>query len=502
MITESFINSCFSLALNEHTKIKKTKTLFRDIVEIISFIEKKDTLEIPLIVKSKVDCLKKILEMLLNDKPVEAIIDSISFSEKFNQHRNFLEFKVNEPLKDSAILELVKQILLRKKMIALFANYDELSNVLQSVKEGTFDSLDDLILDYEATIKTLYSNLMDSNREMAIQSASSLDLLKDDFEHVLKMIVKKYDENNATPTGFHLLDDIFMKGGFEPSRLYVFCGSPGSGKSTLINNLIYRGAEKGFKDNTKKNVFIYITLENTIEESLMRTYMPMFGRTTEGMLADITNNVNIRSLMQHKLDATNSTIIMKYFPAMSISTIDLMGVLDDAINEYGKDSIRGLYVDYLDLLRTETKYDLYRLELGHITLSLKTLAVEYNIPVITASQLGRGSYRVNDSKDLSLDQVTESVKKVEHADFIMLLSQDPITGNIVHAKIGKYRSGKRNVAIDFKVKFDEFKFLEAVLKSSEEKSDGNELLKMDSTRQDTCCVPGNKGVGFSFKEAI
>jgi replicative DNA helicase len=232
--------------------------------------------------------------------------------------------------------------------------------------------------------------------------------------------------------------------------------------------------------------------------------MPMFGKTIPGMIRDITNGVNVKSLIQGKLDETNSTVVMKYFPAMSISTIDLMGVIDDVISEYGKVSIRGLYVDYLDLLRTETKYDLYRLELGHITLSLKTLAVEYNIPVITASQLGRGSYRVSDSKDLNLDQVTESIKKVEHADFIMLLSQNSLTGNIVHAKIGKNRAGKKNVSIDFKVKFEEFKFLEAVQKSSEER-DGGELLKMDSSRQSTYekpLPPTNQTDGFSFSNTI
>lgn len=502
MITESFLNSCFSLALNKNTKIKKTKSLFRDMLNVIEFTEQKETLEIPLMVKSKVDCLKKILEMLLNDKPLDAILDSISFSEKFNQHKDFLDFKITEQLKDSSILELVKHVLLRKKMVALFANYDELNKVLESVKEGSFDSLDDLIFDYEITIKKLYSNLMDSNRELSIQAAASIDLMKDDFAAALEMIVKKYDTFNATPTGFQLLDDTHMRGGFEPSRLYVFCGSPGSGKSTLINNFIYKAAEKGFGDNSKKNVFIYVTLENTIEESLMRTYMPMFGRTIPGMLQDITNGVDIKSLIQRKLEATNSTIIMKYYPAMSISTIDLMGVLDDVINEYGKESIRGLYVDYLDLLRTETKYDLYRLELGHITLSLKTLAVEYNIPIITASQLGRGSYRINDSKDLSLDQVTESIKKVEHADFIMLLAQDPMVGDIVHAKIGKYRAGKRNVAIDFKVKFEEFKFLEAFTKSADERG-GNELLKMDSSRQGTHGNPPSvQSDGFFYGEKV
>lgn len=482
MITEAFVNSCFSLVLNKHTKIRKTKALYRDILEVLNFTEKKETIEIPLMIKGKTDCLKKILEMLIDDKPLDAIIDSISFSERFNQYRDFLEGKINEILKDSEILALIKQVSLRKKMAGLFENYDDLNIVLDKIKDGTFDAIDDLIEDYEITIRKLYTNMMDCNRQLTLQAAASLDLVKDDFKHVLDMVVKKYGETNATPTGFGILDTLVTRGGFEPSRLYVFCGSSGSGKSTIMNNFIYRAAQKGVENKGGgKNVFIYVTLENTIEEALMRTYMPMFGKDIKSMLRDITQNVDIKSLVKNKLDETNSVIVMKYFPAMSISTIDLAGVLDDVINEYGKESIRGLYVDYLDLLRTETKYDMYRLELGHITLSLKTLAVEYNVPVITASQLGRGAYKISNSADLGVEMVGESIKKVEHADFIMLLAKDPVNDGIVHAKVGKNRAGKGGISIDFKVRFEEFKFIEAIAKASVEK-ESSDILRMDCTR--------------------
>jgi replicative DNA helicase len=149
---------------------------------------------------------------------------------------------------------------------------------------------------------------------------------------------------------------------------------------------------------------------------------------------------------------------MKYFPAMSISTLDIMGVLDDAISEYGKESIKGLYVDYLDLLKCDTKYDMYRLELGHIVLSLKTLAVEYNIPVFAPTQLGRSAYNVQNSQELGLEQISESVKKVEHADFVILMSRDQVNDSRVYGKVGKNRSGVSNVNLEFNVNFEHFKF--------------------------------------------
>jgi replicative DNA helicase len=254
----------------------------------------------------------------------------------------------------------------------------------------------------------------------------------------------------------------------------LFGGGTGAGKSTILNNLIIKSAltGRGFvKDSDQKKVYVYITLENTIEESLMRTYQPLFGRNHIQVLQDISSGVDIKKKIVDELNKNNVTIVMKYFQPMSISAIDIMGVLDDIIEEYGKGSITSVTVDYLDLLRTDVKYDLYRLELGHITLALKTLAVQYSVPVITATQLGRSAYRIKDSKELNLDQTSESIKKVEHADFVCLLAKSESSKDLVYAKVGKNRSGTSNISIDFKVNFDIFKFISGTKSSNIDKVD-------------------------------
>jgi replicative DNA helicase len=481
LITESFLNSCFTIILNKHAKIKRTKSLYRDILDILDFSESRESLEIPVTVKTKLDCLKKINELLLSDKTLDNVLDSIAFSEKFKQHRDFLDLKINEELKEHVIQDCVKQIRLRKKINALFENYDELNSVLESIKDGSFDSIDDLVEDYEVTIKKLYSNMMESNRSVTIEAAASLDLVEDDYSHVTEMILKKYDTSNKTPTGFTHIDSKVLYGGYEPSRLYVWGGGSGAGKSTMLNNTILFSAttnpahmvENAVSPTPGKisRAYLYITCENTIEEALMRTYMPLFDKTAPQMLSDIKQGVDLRKRIYDRLAESGSTIVMKYFPAASISSFDLMGVLDDVIDRYGKDAIAGLYIDYLDLLKTDMRYDIYRMELGHITLSLKTLAVQYNIPVITATQLGRSAYKISDSKDLGVDQISESIKKVEHADFVGLLAKDPIEDDLVHGKVGKNRSGKSNVSLDFKVDFSRFKYINVMPASIRKQSD-------------------------------
>jgi replicative DNA helicase len=477
MITESFLNSCFTLILNKNSRIRKTKALYRDILEILLFSESKQSFEIPVTIQSKLDCLKKICQLLLEDKTLENVLDSIAFSEKFDQHKDFLDLKIHEELKENVFQDIVKQVRLRKKINSLFKNYDDLDKVLESIKDGSFDSIDDLIEDYEVTIKQLYSNMMENNRAMAIEAAASLDLYKDDFDSVKAMILKKYDRSNKTPTGFPLLDEILF-GGYEPSRLYVWGGGSGAGKSTILNNSIIFSAtstamravpeaQQPVKGEIHK-VYIYVTMENTIEESLMRTYQPMFDVTIKQFLAEISQKVDIRKRLFDRLNENSTAIVMKYFPPASMSPLDLMGVIDDVIEQYPQSKIAGLYVDYLDLLKTDTRYDIYRLELGHIALALKTLAVQYNIPIITATQLGRSAYKIQDSRELGVDQISESIKKVEHADFVGLLAKDPTDDNLVHGKIGKNRSGQSNVSIDFKVDFERFKFISATRKTNKD----------------------------------
>jgi hypothetical protein len=488
LVTESFLNSCFSLLLNKNSKIRKSKALYRDILEILDFSESKETLDIPLIVKTKLDCLRKIVDLLLGGKTIQNMLDSISLTEKFRQHMDFLDVKINEDLADNVFQDNLRQIRLRKKINALFENYDELSHVLDSIKDGSFDSIDDLVEDYEVTIKKLYSNMVETNRAVTIEAAASLDLAKDDDGPVIEMIRKKYERTSKTPSGFKMLDNQILIGGYEPSRLYVYGGASGAGKSTLLNNTIIKSATMPLQMTTNSNivtageinkVYVYVTCENTIEESLMRTYMPMFSRTSQEMLSEIGKGVNIQQQVIGQLARSGSTIIMKYFPAMSIGVVDLMAVLDDAINEYGKERIAGLYVDYLDLLKTDIRYDLYRIELGHITLSLKTLAVQYNIPVVTGTQLGRTAYKITDSRDLGVEMISESIKKVEHADFVMLLAKDPHDETMVHGKIGKNRSGKSNVSIDFKVDFERFLFIQDMTPSNPNKPDGTTKTSLE-----------------------
>ena len=293
MITDSFLNTCFSVILCQ-SNIKKNKSLYRDIIEILDIDKAKKSIDIPISLKNKIEILNKICEMKLNDKNDDNIIDSLSLSDKYSHLIPILESKSNEHVSDNDILDHVNQIKLRKKLNSLLTNQARISKIINSVQDSSFDSIDDLICDYEDTIKLLYVDMMNSNRSAGIESISSIDLRKDDYTPILSKIIEKYDEVNTTPTGYELLDTQVFYGGFEKSRLYIFAGCAGSGKSTLLCNLMLNSIKKQSTDILRPKVYVYITLENMIDESFVRIYQAMFDKTKIEVLNDINNGIDIK----------------------------------------------------------------------------------------------------------------------------------------------------------------------------------------------------------------
>lgn len=503
MITESFLNGCYTLVLNKNCKIKRTPGFYKDVTDVLGFYEDKEKGDIPLALKSKVDLLNKIVELGLTGKSTGSIIDSIfGLSRKFSDYQSFVESIVDDSIDSEYFKDIIHQVRMRKKIKALFENYDQLENVLNTIRDGSFDSTDDLVDTYETTIKLLYQNLMDNQRQITMESSSSLDLNDDDYAHAVDQIRKKYIDGARTSTGFRSLDSYF-NGGFSPSREYIFAGTSGSGKSTLMTNMVSRSAmamngpprvnAKDLNNKTDiKHVYVYITMENTADESLMRIYQDVMNLTEEELLNKIKSGEVTSDTMKERINEKtrphSTSIIIKYFPAMTISPVDVMGVLDEVESKYGKGTIAGVFIDYLDLLTTDSPYDLYRLELAKLVLSLKSLAIQYNIPVITATQLNRTAYRVENARDLGADQLGESIKKVEHSDMVMVLHKIIRNGKeYVIGKIAKFRSGRSGYAIEAVVEFEKYRFSEFHLVKNEDKKDNvRENGPKDSTNIDGC----------------
>lgn len=463
MLTEQFLNlTCTACTFPSE---QFGAHIARDLECIIHFYEQ-DEEEIPLQFKLKYSLAKSLIKLKLAGRSSEAVFDSIKTTGKFDTLNPFLNILEHKELNDNDVKNAIKHIKLRKKLVVSLGNYADMRKFVDDFDHNAFDSVDDAMDSYGKIVTQSYSSYSAEKRSEDVSSIKSLNLHSDDFGPVLQQIEDNYSGKFCVPSGFPSFD-VLLNGGYEPGRLYIFGGASNSGKSTwMINNL--RGAlsyKRPESTGGKRDLYAFITLEDFIDESLLRLYCSQTQRKVGKV---VKNYVNERRFFKKSLvelqDQNNTMLDMTYFVPTSISTADVMMHLEELKEKYANEAVlRGVYIDYLDLMKSGQRFDLHRLELGQIAIDLKVLASSMKIPVITLTQLNRASYDTNEKP--SLGMMGESIKKVEHADFVCLLKaihdvdeegESKDTG-FMELHIGKHRSGPKNKMVKLRQNFPMFR---------------------------------------------
>lgn len=103
-------------------------------------------------------------------------------------------------------------------------------------------------------------------------------------------------------------------------------------------------------------------------------------------------------------------------------------------------------IDYLQLMRTERRYESKNIEVGEITRALKELAKDESVPVYLLSQLSR-SVTTRQNKRPMMSDIRDSGSVEQDADVIMFLHRDDYYDsetdkkNIIEIIIAKQRNG-------------------------------------------------------------
>lgn len=136
-------------------------------------------------------------------------------------------------------------------------------------------------------------------------------------------------------------------------------------------------------DPKAKPVIVYLSMENTNEETLVRLWNHCFGDNDHISTHDKVEAANMleKTGIFTPNNPTAPELQIWYRPNRSISTTDLNGMLEDLKKE-NKECVL-LILDYLKRIRpAENNKDL-RLELSNVTNELKTIAMEQDIPILT-----------------------------------------------------------------------------------------------------------------------
>ena len=275
-------------------------------------------------------------------------------------------------------------------------------------------------------LKDVQKQIVDVNRKIkenvCVSSVSeSLSLSNDEqFEAtVAHMYNRAIDGSTKLKTGIQAINRS-LNGGFENDRCYIYLGLPGEGKSSTLLNLTLqiKGNNKDIvtKDPTKRPTILFLTMENTLNETLERVFSIL---VSDNDISEFGGHKEIMQLLrQNGLGVSNDSPIdieFRYVPSNSVDT-DYLYTIYDEMSANGQEVVC-LVQDYIKRIRPRD-FKLMggdmRIALGAVVDEFKEFAVAKHIPVITASQLNRDAAKIIDEGRKSSE--ADLVRKVGRAN--------------------------------------------------------------------------------------
>lgn len=212
---------------------------------------------------------------------------------------------------------------------------------------------------------------------------------------------KTYKENVIKiPTSIKTLNE-YTNGGIEKKTLNACISATNGGKSVWLCQ------EAAFNLLCGRNV-LYITLEMS-EIQISKRIDANILNIEQDKLKTLSDEA-IKFRFKDALKRTQGRLFIQEFPADSCTVLDIKNILDK-IKRKHKIDIDVLIVDYLGIMssyRYSTKNNNSYTIGKHTTEELRSLAVQYNIPIWTAIQFNRGAENTNDIKSLGMGQTSDS----------------------------------------------------------------------------------------------
>ncbi len=213
-------------------------------------------------------------------------------------------------------------------------------------------------------------------------------------------------------SGFYDLDSLTQ--GFQKSDLIILAGRPSMGKTAFVLNIT---------ENILKNYklpIIFFSLEMSKEQLVYRLLANETGISQTRLKI---GNLYKEDWQKIKTIIQNYSCLPLFIDDQSyMTTQDIRGKIKKILFEQSKIGL--IIIDYLQLLLTSNSKSENRVqELSQITRSLKSMAKEFQIPIIALSQLSRNvENRIN--KRPVLSDLRESGSIEQDADLVLMLYRE------------------------------------------------------------------------------
>lgn len=300
---------------------------------------------------------------------------------------------------------------------------DRLDKLCNKFKNTDTAAKKETVDEFKQTIKEINSTMR------AIESNASYDIkfsLKDEvFDDCIRTVYDKVTSpSNKLITGLTGINEL-LGGGFESKRVYSLFGLPSEGKSITLLDFAYqiKKYNPGYicKDPTKKPCVVYFTLENTIDETVVRL-CEMVG--IGGTIGDYSVDELIQKLKTEGGLYVNSAspidFVIRYAPGMSVDT-DYLYIISEELEDDGYEPIIFI-IDYIKRIKSTLDNSDSRIWLGNVINEFKVFASIKDIPVVTASQLNRDATRhIDESRKTNKNELVRMLGRSQIGESMLIL---------------------------------------------------------------------------------
>jgi replicative DNA helicase len=387
----------------------------------------------------RVILVKKIAKIISENDIVgkDSILTFLDVSGKYeNEAKDIIDRLFEIKMEESELTQLDKMISQQLKFGLIGNESTELMDMLTNLQTDNYE-------DFEEFMGSLHTKMDGISKELRVaresieDSKMDISLGNDSFINVLDKIIKG-DRNPSMKikSGIRSINEVF-NGGYEKGRVYLALGLAKGWKSGfLLNQAI--NAIKYNKLQTKnpklKPVVVYLTMENTVDETIRRIWSHCFGNDSE--MSAYEPAVAARMLEEQRIFTPNRPdlpeLVIWYRSTKSINTADMNGMLDN-LEKDGKECVF-LVQDYIKRIRSTVNHKELRFELSIVSDEFASLSREREIPILTAMQLNRDAFRefeasntmegqISAVEKMGASNVGESIDLIQNVDYAFILGK-------------------------------------------------------------------------------
>lgn len=309
----------------------------------------------------------------------------------------------NDTLKGSDAASVTKYVDKKIQFYCYYLEMPEIVKLWDTAMKCKFETAEEILYQINKRISNLVHTVEASTAGPGL--VTRLNFADPDIGNKIENIAKfEQSPKSVLQTGIRQLN-ANLGPGFRGGKFYVFLGPSGKFKSGTLLNMAdqirqFNPQLEELTPDGKRNTLLFITAENTINETIERLYSmhaavdAPFLSTDPSVIKDTLLNDGRYAIRD---DGRGIDIEIRYFDYLEIDTNDIRNIIKE-MNDNGQNVI-GLILDYIKRINCVAKVPNGDevLRVGAVAKELRSIAQAFGIPVISAQQVNRTGNAILDS---------------------------------------------------------------------------------------------------------